>query len=78
MTASDLDGARIADEVERLGGTFGRAATVLVETGSTNDDAKAAAKAVAATLFRPEGAPAGQPEGAAAAAPDDEAPPAAN
>lgn len=46
--------------------------------GKVDDDAKAAAKAVAATLFRPEGAPAGQPEGAAAAAPDDEAPPAAN
>ena len=45
--------------------------------GKVDDDAKAAAKAVAATLFRPEGAPAGQPEGAAAA-PDDEAPPAAN
>jgi len=36
--------------------------------GKVDDDAKAAAKAVAATLFRPEGAPAGQPEGAAAAA----------
>jgi len=48
LTASDLDGARIADEVERLGGTFGRAATVLVETGSTNDDAKAAANEGAA------------------------------
>ena len=35
--------------------------------GKVDDDAKAAAKAVAATLFRPEGAPAGQPEGAAAA-----------
>jgi hypothetical protein len=33
--------------------------------GKVDDDAKAAAKAVAATLFRPEGAPAGQPEGAA-------------
>ena len=30
--------------------------------GKVDDDAKAAAKAVAATLFRPEGAPAGQPE----------------
>ena len=33
--------------------------------GKVDDEAKAAAKAVAATLFRPEGAPAGQPEGAA-------------
>ena len=33
--------------------------------GKVDDDAKTAAKAVAATLFRPEGAPAGQPEGAA-------------
>ena len=33
--------------------------------GKVDDDAKAAAKAVAATLYRPEGAPAGQPEGAA-------------
>ncbi len=33
--------------------------------GKLDDDAKAAAKAVAATLFRPEGAPAGQPEAAA-------------
>jgi hypothetical protein len=32
--------------------------------GKVDDDAKAAAKAVAATLYRPEGAPAGQPEGA--------------
>ena len=43
--------------------------------GKVDDDAKAAAKAVAATLFRPEGAPAGQPEGAAPAtdpAPGDE------
>lgn len=47
--------------------------------GKVDDDAKAAAKAVAATLFRPEGAPAGNPEGTPpAAAPDDEAPPAAN
>ena len=30
--------------------------------GKVDDEAKAAAKAVAATLFRPEGAPAGQPE----------------
>ena len=30
--------------------------------GKVDDDAKAAAKAVAATLYRPEGAPAGQPE----------------
>ena len=30
--------------------------------GKVDDDAKAAAKAVAATLFRPEGAPAGQPD----------------
>lgn len=34
--------------------------------GKVDDDAKAAAKAVAATLFRPEGAPAGRPEGAPA------------
>jgi len=43
--------------------------------GKVDEDAKAAAKAVAATLFRPEGAPAGQPEGAAPAtdpAPGDE------
>jgi len=33
--------------------------------GKVDDDAKAAAKAVAATLYRPEGAPAGQPDGAA-------------
>lgn len=33
--------------------------------GKVDDDAKAAAKAVAATLYRPEGAPAGQPEGSA-------------
>jgi hypothetical protein len=33
--------------------------------GKVDDDAKAAAKAVAATLYRPEGAPAGPPEGAA-------------
>ena len=33
--------------------------------GKVDDEAKAAAKAVAATLYRPEGAPAGQPEGAA-------------
>jgi len=33
--------------------------------GKVDDDAKAAAKAVAATLYRPEGAPAGQPEAAA-------------
>ena len=46
--------------------------------GKLDDDAKAAAKAVAATLFRPEGAPVGQPEAAAPAAPEDEAPPAAN
>jgi hypothetical protein len=46
--------------------------------GKLDDDAKAAAKAVAATLFRPDGAPVGQPEVAAPAAPDDEAPPAAN
>ncbi len=47
--------------------------------GKVDDDAKAAAKAVAATLFRPEGAPAGQPEGAVPAAADDAAqPPAAN
>jgi hypothetical protein len=32
--------------------------------GKVDDDAKAAAKAVAATLYRPEGAPAGPPEGA--------------
>lgn len=36
--------------------------------GKVDDDAKAAAKAVAATLFRPEGVPAGQPEGAVPAA----------
>jgi len=46
--------------------------------GKVDDDAKAAAKAVAATLFRPAGAPTGQPEAAAPAAPDDEAQPAAN
>jgi len=33
--------------------------------GKVDDEAKAAAKAVAATLYRPEGAPAGQPEEAA-------------
>jgi len=37
--------------------------------GKLDDDAKAAAKAVAATLFRPAGAPTGQPEAAAPAAP---------
>jgi len=36
--------------------------------GKVDDDAKAAAKAVAATLFRPAEAPAGNPEGAAPAA----------
>ncbi|MEN9664381.1 MAG: hypothetical protein RLZZ326_744 [Planctomycetota bacterium] len=46
--------------------------------GKVDDDAKAAAKAVAATLFRPAEAPAGNPEGAAPATPEDEAPPAAN
>jgi hypothetical protein len=37
--------------------------------GKVDDDAKAAAKAVAATLFRPAGAPTGQPEAAAVEAP---------
>lgn len=43
----------------------GRLYTVEVRApkGKVDDDAKAAAKAVAATLFRPAGAPAGDPEG---------------
>jgi len=40
--------------------------------GKVDDDAKAAAKAVAATLFRPAGAPAGQPDGGAASSSDGE------
>ncbi len=41
--------------------------------GKVDDDAKAAARAVAATLFRPEGAPAGQPAEAASNASDEPA-----
>jgi hypothetical protein len=41
--------------------------------GKVDDDAKAAARAVAATLFRPEGAPVGQPAEAASNASDEPA-----
>lgn len=41
----DLDAAAIELELDRLGSRIGRPASVLAETGSTNDDARAAAAA---------------------------------